>query len=123
FNAARQLLPLSSDTSRSDEVPPMSTATRPKSRASVTRLGPILFVSTMTHLAHDAHLSVESHTMLLFHRLPHVTDQLFDVRGARRAIVDDEVRVHLRHSRAADAKAFQTTGFDQACGVIARRIG
>src|SRR5690606_37619598 len=111
----------SSDTSRSEDVPPISTATRPKSPASVTRLAPSLFVSAMTHLAHDAHFSVESHTMFLFHRPLHVTDQSFDIRGARRAIVDDEVRVHLRDARAADAKTLQAARLYQSSRVIARR--
>src|SRR5512134_3300644 len=92
--ASRQFLPESSDTSRSEDVPPISTATRPKSRGFETRFA--VNVSAMTHLAHDAHLSGEPHTVFLFHRLLHMTDQLFDVVGARGPVVDDEIRVHLR---------------------------
>src|SRR5690348_12259279 len=70
--ASRQFLPESSDTSRSDDVPPISTATRPKSRGLVIRFGASLAASVMTHLAHDAHLGGEPHTMFMFHRLLYV---------------------------------------------------
>ncbi len=53
----------------------------------------------------------------------HTGDQRFDVRRARRALrIDDEIRVLLRHARAADRVALEPAGFDQARCMIARRI-
>src|SRR5437773_11183419 len=48
--------------------------------------------------------------------------QVLHVHGARIPNVDDEVRVLRAHHRAADGRAFQPGGLDQATRVIARRI-
>src|SRR5688572_2773716 len=83
-------LPLHSDTSRSADQPPMSTATRPKTLGSVMRL-------FMTRLAHDAHLGNELDAGALAHDAADVLDQALDVRGGRARAGDDEVRVQRRH--------------------------
>ena len=55
LSASRTLRPESSDTSRSEEVPPISTATPPKARASTIRL------AAQAGSPHDAHLGLEVH--------------------------------------------------------------
>src|SRR5688572_17016732 len=52
----------------------------------------------------------------------HVLDQLLDVRSARGSVVHNEVRVHLRDARAADAMSLEAGGIDQPRRVIARRV-
>src|SRR5882757_5907794 len=56
-------------------------------------------------------------------RALHVDDQRLDIRRKRVPMVDNEVRVLLRHRRIADAKTLETGAFDQPCRVIARGIG
>src|SRR5450755_4107893 len=50
-------------------------------------------------------------------------DQRFNVGGAGGAMIDDEIRVLFGHGCSADPKALQARTFDQACGMVARRIG
>src|ERR1700755_611744 len=89
-SASRQLRPESSDTSRSEEVPPMSTATRPKSPGLMT----LLLLPTL-HLAHDPHFGTQLHSLRALDGAAYVLDQLLDIRRTRGTVVDDEVRVHL----------------------------
>src|ERR1700731_1599766 len=53
----------------------------------------------------------------------HVRNQSLHIGRKRAPVVDDEVRVLLRHRGIADAKALEAGAFDQARRVIARRIG
>src|SRR6516162_2611145 len=66
---------------------------------------------------------MERHAVDARYRVAHVSDEVLQVRGARLAVVDDEVRVLLRHRGVADAKALEPRGLDEARGVITRGIG
>src|SRR5215472_15533140 len=73
--------------------------------------------------SHDAHLGVQRHAVDALDGRAHMLDEALQVGGTRTAVVDDEVRVLLRHRRIADAKALEARRLDQARGVITRRIG
>src|SRR5215469_8381316 len=73
--------------------------------------------------SHDAHFRVQRHAVDARDRVTHVSDEVLEVRGARLAVIDDEVRVLLRHRGIADAKALEPRGLDEARGVIPRGIG
>src|SRR5688572_1487116 len=88
-NASRQLRPESSDTSRSEDVPPIKTATRPKSLGLVMRL--VMEVSKCRFLPNHSHFRLQFHPMPFFNGAHHVRNQLFDVRCLRGTVVDDEV--------------------------------
>ncbi len=61
--------------------------------------------------------------VLRAHRFAHVADQRLDVRGARApAGIHDEIRVLLRHARAADRVALEAARLDEPRRVVARRI-
>src|SRR5215470_15126685 len=53
----------------------------------------------------------------------HVSDEPLEVLSSRLAVIDEEVRVLLRHRGIADAKSLETCGLDEACGVITGGVG
>src|SRR5215470_4653029 len=73
--------------------------------------------------SHDAHFGMQRHAVHARDRVAHVSDEVLEVRRARLAVIDDEIRVLLRHRGAADAKALESGGLDEARRVIARWIG
>src|SRR5215472_4400369 len=56
-------------------------------------------------------------------RVTHVPNEVLEVRGTRLTVIDDEVRMLLRHRGVADAKALEARGLDETRGVIAGGIG
>src|SRR5690606_14400680 len=87
--------------------PPLTTASPPRSCA---------------RLPDDAHLGLEAHAETSLHGRARVLDQALDIRGARAAVVHDEVRVQLRDAGAPDALALEPGGLDQARGMVPRRV-
>src|SRR6516165_6228795 len=73
--------------------------------------------------SHDAHFRAQRHAVDARDRVTHVSDEVLEVRGARLAVIDDEVRVFLRHRGIADAKTLESRGLDEARGVITRGVG
>src|SRR5215470_3288318 len=73
--------------------------------------------------SHDAHFRVQRHAVDARDRVTYMSDEVLEVRGARLAVIDDEVRVLLRHRGVADAKALETRGLDESRGVVPRGIG
>src|SRR5690606_22399129 len=73
-------------------------------------------------VADDLYFGLELDTGICGDTSTHMRNQRFDVSGARRAVVDDEVGVHGRDFAAADAIAFEAASIDQPPGEITRRI-
>src|SRR5512138_917663 len=71
---------------------------------------------------HDSDFRLQLDPMPFFDRAHHVRNELFDVGGTRGAVVHDEVRMHLRDARTADAKALEPARIDQSRRVIAWRV-
>src|SRR5437762_9770749 len=97
----------------------------PKSRAPPTGrpARPRLCRTRSRGLPDDSHFELQRDARLLGHYAAHVFDQVLDVRRSRPPLsVDDEIRVLLRHARAADGKALETRGFDETRRMIVRRI-
>src|SRR5579859_8073889 len=97
--------PLHSDTWRSADQPPMSTATRPKSFG--------LEVSLRMGFPDDLHFGFEFDSCHLLYGLAHVLNELFDVGRLGALVGEDEIGVQRRHLRAADAMALEAAAFDQ----------
>ena len=55
-------------------------------------------------------------------RIARLLDQRAIVAGGAFTLVDDEVGVHRRDFHAAERRAFQPGGLDQAPGIVARRV-
>src|ERR1022692_584157 len=70
----------------------------------------------------DAHFGLQQHVIHRFDRALNVQNHGFDVAGARRTVIDDEIGVFEGHRGIADPKALQTCGLDEARRIIARRI-
>src|SRR5512144_2490727 len=102
-SAASTALPDRNEISRSDDGPPINTATLPNSLigrhlrlARRRRFGRERF-------AEDLDLGRKLDARLVAHDFAHVDDQRLDVGGARAAAgIHDEVRVLLGHARRAD---------------------
>src|SRR5438105_10466395 len=116
LSAASTAFPERSEISRSADGPPMSTATLPNCFAMASRS------AIAAPLAHDAHLEHQVHAVLREHRRMHVFDDRLDVGGGRVPEVHDEVGVLRRDLRPAHCVALEAARFDQARGVVARRI-
>src|SRR5579859_2129683 len=110
-NAPSTALPDRSDISRSAERPPMSTATFPK------LLTLMLLPSSFTH---DLHFTLKRHARFTLYGFLNQRNQFFDVASRRRALVDDEIRMHDGNLRRSDTLAFQAAFFDQAGRIVAR---
>src|SRR5450759_3185898 len=134
-NAFNTMVPLLSDTSRSAERPPSSTATLPKALAFMRAPPPFrcrrvcvgaVGVRRQSRpvaspqsggapascscrlLPDDAHFGHEFDTVLRQHGMPHMLDQVFDVVSAPAPLcIDDEVGMLFRHARTADGITLQ----------------
>src|SRR5438270_5527592 len=106
-------VPDSSEISRSELGPPISTATLPNS----------LMPRPACLLADDAHFGFESHTGGVENYALRVRDQCFDIGCACLAVlIHDEVGVLDRDAGAADRKSFELAGLDETSRVVAVRI-
>src|SRR6267378_8427854 len=72
--------------------------------------------------AHELNFGNELDAELLAHFSLAALHELAHVVRRRIADIDDEVRVLRAHDRAALGRALQPGGFDQAAGMIARRV-
>src|SRR5215475_4560159 len=66
---------------------------------------------------------MQRHTVHACDGVAYVPDEALQIYGGRLAVVDDEVRVLLRHRGTADAEALEAGSLDEARGVIAGRVG
>src|SRR5437868_5085280 len=91
---------------------------RPTCRPSARQL-----FQNSCRLSDDAHLGVQHDALHLVDHALDMLDQPLDIGSAPGAArIDDEVGVLLRDAHAAATKALQPAGFDQARGMIARRV-
>src|SRR4051794_27711073 len=96
--------PLISDTSRSEDQPPISTAT-----------------CTSRH-SHSLYLPFQHHTGILEHPPPHFLAERLDVRRFGLAEIEQEVAMLFRDLRIAQAQTPAARGVDQLPGLGARRV-
>src|SRR3990170_3053332 len=145
LSAARTIAPLLSDTGRSADLPPMRTATLPKSLmpaasepsphstsrgvgsrrqsrpvASPLRVAP---APCSCRLTHDPDLGLKLDAEAVLHGAARMLDQRFDVRGTGASPrVDDEVGMLFRDACPSYRVALEPASLDQPRGVIAGRI-
>src|SRR5712672_572105 len=121
-SASAQDLPERSETSRSADHPPISTAT------CLVMIYPLPQGSIRGALADSPRdpdaldLPFQLHAGIFLHARPHGLAQCLDIGRARVAAVDQEIAVHLRHLGVAHHKAAAAGGVDQLPGFVARRI-
>ena len=111
-------LPDMSEISRSADGPPISTATLPNSAHGA--IGGARLPDDLRHFGRRARTPV-SRLRAPSSRTCSISASMSAARR-RAARVDDEVRVLLRHARAADRVALEAAGLDQARRVVAGRI-
>src|SRR5439155_25270252 len=74
-------------------------------------------------LPDDSHFGDQLEAEAFVHGVARVLDQRLDVRSTRLSLrVDDEIRVFLRDSSAADLMALEPAGLDEARRVVAGRV-
>src|SRR5215472_7810550 len=103
--------------------PRCPTERRSRAPSSDRPSGPRLCRIHSCLLTDDAHFSFQPDAGLLRHDVAHVLDQLLYVDRSRTPTgIDDEIRMLLRHARAADAEALEPATLDEPRGVVARWI-